>query len=200
MMQQFVLIILMSFFLSSAWAYQCGQPREFDEEYNRASAIFIGKVVSISDIDSNVGQVLVLFDVEKFYKTGKLNKIDGSQFKIDITLDSVGCPSQIDGCCGREITQGERYLVYAYPHKDAHEVMTFDICTRGITPCSRTNLIESAQEDLKQLEAIMFMSKAGPILRNVFLALDYGHRYLLSKIIVARCLHHQATMDEQPAG
>jgi hypothetical protein len=104
-------------------------------EFKLADAVFIGKVVEIlkTDIDKNSGSYVetVKFEVRKAWK------LDLASFII--------MRNKIQGCING-FDKNEEWLVYAYKKQGGGAFVTY--CC-----CSRTRLLSTAAEDLKQFEA-----------------------------------------------
>jgi SdrD B-like domain len=123
---------------SIANACQCNRQAPPCEEFPRASAVFIGRVIDSAEqkteIDSNgskrtydVG--IIRFEVEEVFK--------------GIESPTVEIRSGTSGAdCGYWFTRGERYLVYAYGDHTGN--LETNVCTR-------TRPIKDAAEDLQYL-------------------------------------------------
>ena len=120
------------------YACSCVQPGSPSEELEKFSAVFAGRVVSVQhsyDPDgrsvSRGDRSTIGFEVSAVWK--------GAVYEdMDITTPPTG------GSCGFTFEEGEEYIVYAYdsPYVDGGY-------TTGI--CSRTALLEQAQEDIDAL-------------------------------------------------
>lgn len=120
------------------YACSCAQPGSPSEELEKFSAVFAGTVVSIRHSYDPDGRSVtrddrstIGFEVSAVWK--------GTVYEdMPITTPPTG------GSCGFTFEEGEEYIVYAYdsPYVDGGY-------TTGI--CSRTALLEQAQEDIDAL-------------------------------------------------
>ena len=119
-------------------ACSCISPAPPKESLEQSTAVFVGKVI---DIDVLSGIVVssahqnvtfetsnVTFEVSKIWK--------GPDYK-NLVLTMAG---QI-ATCSISFEENEEYIVYAYDEKGILET----------SPCSRTRLLSSAQDDLQEL-------------------------------------------------
>lgn len=127
-----VMIISVSY-SSPAFACSCTEPPPPAEAFEKADAVFSGKVVEIkkeiSNQMSSAQRIPVKFDVQKVWK-GPAEKT----ITISTALSSASC--------GYEFEYGKTYLVYAY----GDESLQTSLCTR-------TKLFADAYEDLLALGA-----------------------------------------------
>ncbi len=123
----------------SAWACSCvrSSPRQ---AMAWADAVFVGLVVeTVRDAeDINEGHLFATMEVGKVWK-GNV----GERVVVRTAPHSA--------LCGFHFDKGKRYLVYAYVNEDG--VLSTNIC-------SRTNLLERAEEDLLALE-VPFLDESG---------------------------------------
>jgi hypothetical protein len=137
----FTSIILVLFMLSIplilspsvTYACSCAPPPSVEEELERKTAVFSGKVIDISGpnkriFKSSADPVTVLLEVDTIWKG-----INESQVIVHTAESSASC--------GFKFELGKEYLVYAYGDKG-------DLQT-GL--CERTTLLTSAAEDLSIL-------------------------------------------------
>ena len=120
------------------YACSCVQPGSPSEELEKFSAVFAGTVVSVQHSYDRDGRSVsredrstIGFEVSAVWK--------GAVYEdMSITTPPTG------GSCGFTFEEGEEYIVYAYdsPYVDGGY-------TTGI--CSRTALLEQAQEDIDAL-------------------------------------------------
>jgi len=106
-------------------ACDCPAPESPKKEVKKATAVFVGEV--ITDTDKNLNRTWIEFKVERFWKGPKTKKI---------TVNS-GWGSD----CVYLFKSGKKYLIYAY----GSELM---VGSRG---CTRTTDLDSAAADLKEL-------------------------------------------------
>lgn len=125
-------IIFLAFFVAltanETFACSCFQPenttieRQVKAAYTNSSAVFVGKVVEITE-KSDAHSVIVKFKVEKSWNKKFLNEI-----VISTANDTA--------VCGYEFVVGKKYLVYA---NGENNKLTTNICTR-------TALVESSKD------------------------------------------------------
>ncbi|WP_156417410.1 hypothetical protein [Paenibacillus etheri] len=121
---------------SVTYACSCVVPAEPLEALESSSAVFTGKVVDKKEpkgtIISSADPVKVTFEVDSSWKGVKGNKVT-----LTTALSSASC--------GFEFVKGESYIVYANANGegDSGELVA--------SLCSRTKLLASASEDLKEL-------------------------------------------------
>jgi len=114
----------------TAYACSCLPPGAPDVELNRSTAVFAGRVASITPVNrGGVGpQLQVGFDVSQSWKGPAAASIE--------VLTSESSAS-----CGVTFTQGSEYVVYA---NDAEGFLNTSLC-------SRTRAVADADEDLAAL-------------------------------------------------
>lgn len=121
---------------SVTYACSCVVPAEPLEALESSSAVFVGKVVNIKEprgtIISSADPVKVTFDVDSSWKG-----VEGNKVTMTTALSSASC--------GFEFVEGESYIVYAYANDED------DSGKLEASLCSRTKLLASASEDLKEL-------------------------------------------------
>lgn len=121
---------------SVTYACSCVVPAEPLEALESSSAVFTGKVVDKKEpkgtIISSADPVKVTFEVDSSWKGIKGNKVT-----LSTALSSASC--------GFEFVEGESYIVYAYANDED------DSGKLEASLCSRTKLLASASEDLKEL-------------------------------------------------
>ncbi|UVI27270.1 hypothetical protein [Paenibacillus spongiae] len=115
-------------------ACSCAQPPSIEDQLNRKTAIFTGKVLSLTkpaqrEIQSSADPVEAQFEVKTVWK-GEV----GSQTAVYTALSSVSC-----GYEGFEVNK--EYIVYAHGDPDRLET--------GL--CEGTKTLTSAQDDLEAL-------------------------------------------------
>ena len=144
----FVFLILGFFASVSAIACTCQSDLLFDEdqenetteekvkeEFDTASTIFSGKVLSIKNnrTKSNPagdGRNLITFEVENTWKNKPAKR-------VTLSTGRGGAD------CGYKFEVGKKYLVYAYGEKDL-----------GTSRCSRTRMFSKALEDIEVLDRL----------------------------------------------
>ena len=131
----FVFLVFLLFFLSAlgynnniAFGCSCPSPVSTTEEFERANAVFWGKVTDIYNIPSLYTNE-VKFDVKEAWK-GVSQKI------IVISTSSE------NALCGYPFEKSKEYLVYAYGEDES---------SLNTITCSRTLPIALADEDLLEL-------------------------------------------------
>ncbi|RCW46461.1 hypothetical protein [Paenibacillus prosopidis] len=132
----FMLIALFIVEPVTVHACSCAEPPSIEDQMNRKTAIFTGKVLSLTKPDkgkfwSSADPVKAQFEVKTVWK-GKL----GSQTAVYTALSSASC-----GYEGFEVNK--EYIVFAYGDPDRLET--------GL--CEGTKTLASAKEDLKALGA-----------------------------------------------
>jgi hypothetical protein len=115
------------------YACSCAGPSSVNEELQRQTVVFSGKVVTITNPNngltrSSADPLNITFEVYDAWK-GDVGK------KLILHTAMSGAS------CGFDFTPNEEYLVYAYGEKDRLEV--------GL--CGRTKTLVSASEDLQAL-------------------------------------------------
>lgn len=132
------LFVLIALFIvePSVHACSCAGPPSIEDQMNRKTAIFTGKVLSLTKPDkgkfwSSADPVKAQFEVKTVWK-GEL----GSQTAVYTALSSASC-----GYEGFEVNK--EYIVFAYGDPDRLET--------GL--CEGTKTLASAQEELKALGA-----------------------------------------------
>ncbi|MGE7944818.1 hypothetical protein ACQKNB_22425 [Lysinibacillus xylanilyticus] len=130
----FIGIFMIGSFPSITSACSCADLPSVEEEFERAKAVFSGKVVDIKEKLSLKGYTTksVLFEVTNTWKGVE-------QSQIIITTGQGG------GDCGYNFIKGEEYLVYA------NESIMYEAKSLVSTMCDRTGVLSSSQEDLEVL-------------------------------------------------
>ena len=114
----------------NAFACSCIVPSAPLVELEKSDFVFSGKVKTIISFDSEYGQaLLVSFEVK-------------SKWKGDITEEVVLQTADNTAACGYPFKKGESYIVYGNIYQN---MMQTGLCTR-------TNLLDNAQEDLRDLD------------------------------------------------
>lgn len=138
----FAFVIVLPYCALSTQACSCFAIPSPYKAYSEAAAVFIGKVVSSKDVpyEENVrDKKFTVYDrhfhfiVEESFKGKK-------DAEIDINV------GRIDSSCYRGFTIGERYLVYAYELSGT---------ILGSGPCTRTNSIKTAFDDVHYIRAML---------------------------------------------
>jgi len=111
----------------SAFACQCVLPFNAQDELNRSTAVFAGKVTEIHE-DELGNRYEIAFHVERSWKG-----VSGEAVTIFTALESAAC--------GYTFEADEKYLVYAYENEGSLYT----------TICNRTALLADAQGDLNVL-------------------------------------------------
>lgn len=134
------IIISLTLFTLPAISYACSceVPPSVEEEVQRKTAVFSGKVINITEqskqskggIQSTADPMAVLFEVTSTWKG-----VNETQVLIYTATSSASC--------GFNFRLGGKYLIYAYGENEKGELIT------GI--CDRTALISEATEDLAVL-------------------------------------------------
>ncbi|MNO64750.1 hypothetical protein D3C76_554870 [compost metagenome] len=121
---------------SVTYACSCVVPAEPLEALEQNSAVFVGKVVDIKEtkgtIISSADPVKVTFNVDSSWKG-----VEGNKVTLTTALSSASC--------GFEFVEGESYIVYANANGEENSGKLV------ASLCSRTKLLASASEDLKEL-------------------------------------------------
>ena len=116
-----------------AYACSCAEPGTPSAELASSSAVFAGRVVSrevfpiYEDLISTADPTLIEFDVSVVWK-GTI----GRTMYVTTVAGSVSC--------GYRFTRGAEYIVYASPGGE-----------QTVSRCSRTRLLDDAEEDLAEL-------------------------------------------------
>ncbi|MXY43763.1 MAG: hypothetical protein F4Y50_06880 [Dehalococcoidia bacterium] len=137
----FALLVSILWFFGNAeqvYACSCVQPGTPSEELEKISAVFAGRVVSVRHSYDPDGRSVtrddrstIGFEVSAVWK--------GTVYEdMSITTPPTG------GSCGFTFEEGEEYIVYAYDSPYVEGGYTTGIC-------SRTALLEQAQEDIDEL-------------------------------------------------
>ena len=132
-------LIFIGLFPRQASACSCAYPESVEDELNRKTAVFSGKVIKMEDenkrsyIQSSADPIEVLFEVNESWKG-----VETSQVIVSAARSSASC--------GYEFELDKEYIVYAYGEIDHLET--------GL--CERTALLSEAGEDL----AILGQGKA----------------------------------------
>jgi hypothetical protein len=123
---------------SVTYACSCVVPAEPLEALEKNTAVFVGRVVDIKKtkgtIISSADPVKVTFDVDSSWKG-----VEGNKVTLTTALSSASC--------GFEFVEGESYIVYANANADGEGASGKLVASL----CSRTKLLASASEDLKEL-------------------------------------------------
>ena len=120
------------------YACSCAQPGTPSEELRESSAVFAGRVVSVRHTYDPDGRSVsrddhstISFEVSTVWK--------GTVYEdIYITTPPTG------GSCGFRFVEGEEYIVYGYDSPYVEGGYSTGLC-------SRTALLEQAQEDIEEL-------------------------------------------------
>jgi hypothetical protein len=130
-----VMLFLLTGFLwpgSIEKAYACSCPiLTFEEGFKNADKVFSGKVMAIKKTGSRENGLAVKLNVQKTWKN-----TEETQMIVYTALDSAGC--------GFHFEEGKEYLVYTSENQEGKDVVSL---------CSRTALLEDADEDLAKLGA-----------------------------------------------
>ncbi|MFS0822344.1 hypothetical protein [Bacillus sp. 1P02SD] len=124
-------LIFISLFPRQASACDCARSESVNEELNRKTAVFSGKVIGLSDKNessynqSSADPIKVLFEVKESWKG-----IHTSQIIVSTARSGASC--------GYEFELNKEYLVYSYGDKEQLET--------GF--CERTELLSAAGEDI----------------------------------------------------
>lgn len=130
-----VIGFLFLLFPMTGLACSCVPPGSVQEEMERSSAVFSGKVVEIvnpnkkNKIQSSANLVAVKLEVKEWWKGGNESEV--------IVYTEMSSAS-----CGFEFSLNEEYIVYAYKDDDGKI---------RVNLCSRTAELKDAEEDLTQL-------------------------------------------------
>lgn len=127
-----LMLTVMTINPANSYACSCAKPVSVKEEFERAKAVFYGKVMEIKDQKDPDGYMVkkVLFEVKNTWKG-----VSKSQM-IMVT-------GQGGGDCGFEFRKGEEYLVYA---NDSSLYGDMGYLFTGI--CNLTNQYSDAKNDL----------------------------------------------------
>jgi hypothetical protein len=134
----------LSFALTSEAPPPCGSSMTPQEAYDRASAVFSGKVLAIKTLYTRLaGGTIVSHDEVKL-------EVEKSWKLVNRRTITVRTASTLPGTCG-SFAQGGTYLIYAdYLNDDLH-----------VSSASRTNRLSDASEDLEVLGEGRLELKAG---------------------------------------
>lgn len=130
-----VIGFLFLLFPVTSLACSCVPPGSVQEEMERSSAVFSGKVVEIvnpnekNEIQSSADLVAVKIEVTEWWKGGNESEV--------IVYTEMSSAS-----CGFEFSLNEEYIVYAHEDDDGKI---------RVSLCSRTAQLQYAEEDLKEL-------------------------------------------------
>jgi hypothetical protein len=138
-MRYLIINIIVLFFSANVFAYQCGRPRSFEDEYKKSNLIFLGKVINTAQVNDGIRNYRIDFEIENSW--GGLAKGVTFQIHVDDLEAKV---------CGVPFRVGERYLVYSH----GHEYFIIDECHRGVDRCTRTNFSEALKDDIKKLNEL----------------------------------------------
>ncbi|CAH1054551.1 hypothetical protein [Paenibacillus pseudetheri] len=131
-----IFMALLTVHPSVTYACSCVVPAEPLEAMESSSAVFTGKVVDKKEpkgtLISSADPVKVTFEVDSSWKG-----VEGNQVTLTTALSSASC--------GFEFVEGESYIVYASANGEGES----DKLVASL--CSRTKLLASASEDLKEL-------------------------------------------------
>jgi hypothetical protein len=116
----------------TSYACSCAGPSTVEEEFQRQTAVFSGKVITINKTNNGLK---ITFEVDQAWK-GEVGK------KLSVYT------AMFSASCGYEFMENERYLVYAFGDMNKLQV--------GL--CSRTKFLSTAAEDLKALDAPITIS------------------------------------------
>ena len=149
----FGIVIVLSFASRTVTACSCGSTGTPCESYGSAAAVFVGTVTGVMD---NERPVKNSNERRKEEDSGEIDWVPMS-YKFSVEQAYLGVAgSEVEiltgrgaGDCGVAFQTGQRYLVYAYRHKDK---LTTSICTR-------TKSFSKATEDLAFLGTL---SSAAP--------------------------------------
>ena len=155
-MKFFSALLLLSLYYSVACASSvvpappCGAAMSPDDAYERAAAVFVGKVLAVETLHAPATKLggktpyhEVRLEVERSWKL-----VD----RKDITIITR---SIYENTCG-SFKEGETYLVYADRLND----------TLYVSPSSRTNRLTDAAEDLKALGGARLNLRSGEFRTN----------------------------------
>ncbi|WP_044241325.1 MYXO-CTERM sorting domain-containing protein [Chondromyces apiculatus] len=113
-----------------AAACSCIAPPPVAEALQKSTAVFAGRIVSVSRPSADAGNVVAKFSVSKAWK--------GVQGKtIEVSTSSSGAS------CGLSFKQGDERLIYANAHDG----------TLWASLCSRSARLADAKDDVAQLDA-----------------------------------------------
>ncbi len=145
-MKTLVLIIAALCFMltpSPALACSCG-PGDPPAEFNRAAAVFIGRVLE------GTQQVKVTFEHDEpgVVEAGNVRFLVETSFKGELGPEVTLVVDSNEGtsCGPYGLSRGERYVVYAYASRDEPAVLYTGVCTRTAQADGK-----SAKEDLEFL-------------------------------------------------
>jgi hypothetical protein len=147
-------------------ACDCTVPSTVKEEFQRQTAVFSGKVVSINKTNegliwSSADPVKITFEVDQAWK-GEV----GNKLSFYTAMSSASC--------GYEFMENERYLVYATGENDHLQV--------GL--CSRTKFLITAVEDLQALGVPIAISSNEKAMNETSLKTSKIYYFLLAGLLV----------------
>ena len=147
-----VFSIFTSFSFNEAHACSCIAPEDPKKEREKFQVVFSGTVTEMEETNpseplfSGTDPVLVTFDVERVWKG-----LDEKNPTVTITTPASSVS------CGFYFQENLEYVVYAYQHETDRHLQ--------VSLCSRTNTIENAEEDLRELgEGILINSNESSML------------------------------------
>jgi hypothetical protein len=128
-----IIVSMLALETDTAYACSCVLPGPPDEELANATAVFTGKVVSLSKpVDfgpiSSADPIKVTFQVYEVWK--------GS-----VSLTTTITTSRSSASCGYPFQKGGEYIVYAYGSEN----------NLSVSLCSRTQPLDAAKIDLEVL-------------------------------------------------
>ena len=126
----------------SAGACPCARPGPPCQEFWNATAVFVGRVESLTRASSN--SVSVTFKVQEWFR--------GTRDETVTLRTPAGAPT-----CGYPFRSGREYLVYAVPVDGTSDLTT--------SLCSRTQVVERASADLAYVRSL---SSSAPPSARVF--------------------------------
>ncbi|WP_289058127.1 hypothetical protein [uncultured Flavobacterium sp.] len=127
---------------SEVYCCDCSEKSSIEENWEKASQVFIGKVVKVdSSLYSEYGQKMYSYTI-KISKIYKDEIINGQSFRTILGVSM--------GSCDYYFEKGKEYLIYT---KKDHNAL-------GCSICSRTNLLQNIQNnELKLLDELYSKSK-----------------------------------------
>ena len=133
-----VLICILNY-IRETRACSCIPNKSVEFEVERSKTVFLGTVIDIKEKDEFY--LNVTFRLLKSWKGNfKLN----SDIEKDIFVVVQTC--KYSSCCGVKFEENKSYLVYANDGWPQGEDFY------NVSLCSRTKILESAEEDVKELE------------------------------------------------
>ena len=137
--------------LSSVWACKCRVSETAAEEMSKKDVVLLGEVIEENRALAGSHPYKLPRSISKYIYTLKVEKGWKGTYGDTIEILSGGG----GGDCGYgRLKIGQRLLIYANQYKQSSTIADY-MSPPILTVCSRTKPAESAQEDIKSLDAII---------------------------------------------